>query len=53
MQNVYNGYKYHTFPAKIYFPLLKVLKSKKKVAVTCFVVSVKKHDWMNHESFFA
>ena len=30
MQRDYNGYSYHTFSAKIYFSLVRVLKNKKK-----------------------
>ena len=33
MQTDYNGYRYHTFLAKAYFPLMKVLKTKKKKLV--------------------
>ena len=33
----YNGYNYHTFEAKIYFSLIKVLNSKKnKLELTSF-----------------
>ena len=42
------------FLAKIYFSLIRVLKSKKKklVPTLSFIVSVKKHDWMIHENSF-
>ena len=41
------------FLVKIYFSLIRVLKSKKKkLALTFFIVSVKKHDWMIHKNFF-
>ena len=41
------------FLATIYFPLIKIFKSKKKeLALTSFIVSVKKHDWMIDENLF-
>ena len=38
------------FLAKIHFFLKR---KKKKLALTFFIVSVKKHDWMIHENFHA
>ena len=37
MQRDHNGYNYHTFKVKMYFSLIRVLKSKeKKLAITSF-----------------
>ena len=38
MQRGYNGYNYDTFEAKMYFSLIRVLKSKKKEVSTNFVI---------------
>ena len=41
------------FLAKIYFSLIRMLKSKKKkLALTLFIVSIKKYDYMIHENLF-
>ena len=53
MQRDHNGYNYHTFKVKMYFSLIRILKSKeKKLAITSFFFSVKEHDWMIHKNLF-
>ena len=47
MQRDYNGYNYHTFSAKIYFSLVRVLKSKKKKLALASVYCLGQETWLD------
>ena len=44
MKRNYSGCNYNTFKAKIYFSITKVLKSRKKIAGTNFVLLSRSRD---------
>ena len=47
MQIDYNGYNCHTFKAKTYFAVIRVLKSNKKKLALSVTVLAKKHALLN------
>ena len=47
MQNDCNDYNYHTFYAKIYFPLIRVLKSKKKKLALALFYCLGQETWLD------
>ena len=47
MQRNFNGYNYHSFSAKIYFSLMRVLKSQKKKLVLISFYCLDQENWLD------
>ena len=47
MQRGYSGYSYDTFLAKIYFSLIRVLKSKKKKLALTLLYCLGQETWLD------
>ena len=47
MERDYNGYNYNTFLAKIFFCLIRVLKSKKKELELTSLYYLSQESWLN------
>ena len=49
MQRYFNGYNYDVIYAKNYFPLIKVLKNKKKKLALTFLYCSLQETWMDDQ----